>query len=237
MSKELAILLTTAISIGFFHPLLGPDHYVPFIVMAKSRKWSYLKTIIITVLCGFGHVGSSVILGLLGIFLGLSLEKLGIIEASRGSWAAWALIGFGLAYFIYGLRQAHLNKPHKHFHLHSDGETHVHKHIHRGEHAHLHEKPALAKPVPWALFVIFVLGPCEPLIPILMYPALKQSFTGMLLVASVFGITTITTMLIAVLGGTFGFSFISLHKVERYSHAVAGLAIFFCGVTIEFLGL
>ena len=38
------------------------------------------------------------------------------------------------------------------------------------------------------LFTIFVFGPCEPLIPILMYPAAKSSVAGMLLVAGVFSV-------------------------------------------------
>ena len=70
------ILLVSAISIGFFHTLLGPDHYLPFIVLSKSRNWSSVKTVVITVLCGIGHVGGSVVLGLLGVFFGWSLYSI-----------------------------------------------------------------------------------------------------------------------------------------------------------------
>ena len=44
MSPELMVLLVTAAFIGFLHTLLGPDHYLPFIVMGKAKKWSMLKT-------------------------------------------------------------------------------------------------------------------------------------------------------------------------------------------------
>jgi len=37
MSNELMILLVTAASIGFFHTLLGPDHYLPFIVIPAEN--------------------------------------------------------------------------------------------------------------------------------------------------------------------------------------------------------
>ena len=67
MTPELTVLLVTAASIGFFHTLFGPDHYLPFIVMAKARKWSLTKTTWITLLCGIGHIGSSVILGMIGV--------------------------------------------------------------------------------------------------------------------------------------------------------------------------
>ncbi|MBF0385170.1 MAG: sulfite exporter TauE/SafE family protein [Candidatus Omnitrophica bacterium] len=237
MNAEIKVLAMTAASIGFFHTLFGPDHYVPFIVMAKTRRWSYLKTILVTVLCGIGHVGSSVVLGLLGVALGIAVEKLEIFESIRGDWAAWALIAFGLAYFIYGIRQAIINQPHAHNHFHSDGHPHDHEHNHHGEHAHLHDLKGIAHPVTWSLFVIFVFGPCEPLIPILMYPAAKHSLLGMAAVTIVFSLFTVGTMLSIVLMGTFGVKLLSFKRIEKFSHAIAGFTIFLCGCAIKFLGL
>ena len=56
MTPELLVLVATAASIGFIHTLLGPDHYLPFIVMAKVRGWSRSKALGVTSLCGLGHV-------------------------------------------------------------------------------------------------------------------------------------------------------------------------------------
>src|SRR4030066_1974221 len=134
MSYELMILIGTAAFIGFVHTLFGPDHYLPFIVMGKARRWPLFKTLWISFLCGVGHVGSSVLLGLLGIALGFAVTKLIDIESFRGNLAAWALIAFGLVYFVWGTRRAWKNKPHKHFHIHADGDTHVHQHVHTEEH-------------------------------------------------------------------------------------------------------
>ena len=231
------VLTVTAASIGFFHTLFGPDHYVPFIVMAKSRRWSVPKTGLITLLCGIGHVGSSVVLGLLGVALGIAVGKLEVFESVRGEWAAWALIAFGLVYFVYGVRQAVRNRPHTHRHAHADGVPHEHEHVHQEAHAHVHDEALLARPVPWALFVIFVLGPCEPLIPLLLYPAAQQSAAGMVLVATVFSVVTVATMLGIVFLGVFGLSFVPMRRVARFSHAAAGLAILMCGCAIQFLGL
>jgi len=83
----------------FLHTLFGPDHYLPFIVMKKARNWSFAKTLSITIACGLGHVLSSVVLGLIGIAAGIALMKLEVFESFRGNIAAWALIGFGFAYF------------------------------------------------------------------------------------------------------------------------------------------
>ncbi|MCD4696654.1 MAG: sulfite exporter TauE/SafE family protein [Bacteroidales bacterium] len=232
MTNEILLLAITAASIGFFHTILGPDHYLPFIFMAKARKWSMFKTSWVTVACGIGHVGSSILLGVIGFVFGIALFKLETFEGVRGDLAAYAFILFGLAYFIWGIRRAILNKPHKHMHLHKDGTLHVHDHTHAEDHDHIHKKNI----TPWILFTIFVLGPCEPLIPVLMYPAAETSTSGMVFIAVIFGIVTITTMLAVVLIATFGVNFVKLGKLERYSHALAGAIVFLSGVAIV-LGL
>ena len=237
MSNELLILIIAAASIGFFHTLLGPDHYLPFIVMSRSRNWSLRKTSLVTVLCGIGHVLSSVLLGIIGIALGIAVSKLEAIESFRGSIAAWVLIAFGLVYFIWGMRRALRSKPHEHLHKHEDGFSHMHTHNHTEVHMHIHKKKGTKNITPWVLFTIFVFGPCEPLIPLLMYPAAKNSLLGVVLVTGLFSATTILTMLGIVLISTFGLNLIPMNRLERYTHAIAGATICLCGVSIQFLGL
>jgi ABC-type nickel/cobalt efflux system permease component RcnA len=237
MSNELLVLVVTAASIGFFHTLLGPDHYLPFIMMSQSGKWSLRKTSLVTVLCGLGHVLSSVLLGVLGVSLGIAISKLESVESFRGGLAAWALIAFGLVYFVWGLRKALRHKTHGHSHMHEESSYHVHDHDHTKEHMHVHAGKSTKSITPWVLFTIFVLGPCEPLIPILMYPAAKNSITGLLLVTGVFAGITIVTMLSVVLISTFGINLVPSAKLERYTHAIAGATICLCGVSIQFLGL
>ncbi len=220
MEPGIIILVVTAASIGIFHTLLGPDHYVPFIVIAKARRWTKLKTMTITLLCGLGHVGSSVLIGMVGIGCGIILDHLTLFESVRGDVAAWALISFGLIYFVYGLRRAFMVKEHDHGHKddHPQGRNNF-------------------QWTPWALFVIFVLGPCEPLIPILMYPSLQHSLSGTVIVTMTFSITTIATMMIMVILAAFSFDFLPLKRFERFSHAFAGSAIMICGCAMVFLGL
>jgi nickel/cobalt exporter len=99
--NELYILLLSAASLGFIHTLLGPDHYLPFIVLSKARNWSQKKTMWITFISGVGHVGGSVIIGVVGVALGMSVSKLENIEAQRGGIVGWMLIVFGVIYSIY----------------------------------------------------------------------------------------------------------------------------------------
>jgi len=239
MSAELTLLLGTAATIAIFHTLLGPDHYLPFVAMSRALRWSQTQTVTITLLCGVGHVLGSVVLGVAGIALGLAVTRLEFWESSRGELAAWLLITFGLIYLAWGVRRAVRNRPHVHIHVHEDGVAHSHPHTHREDHVHVHEtdEPGLKRVTPWVLFTILVFGPCEPLIPLLMYSAAKHSVLGVVLVAAVFSAVTLGTMLAVVMAMRAGLMRLSLGALERYTHAFAGATILLCGLAIQFLGL
>jgi len=208
--------------------------------MGTARRWSTRKTLWVTSLCGVGHVLGSVVIGFVGIGIGVSISRLEWLEGVRGGAAAWLLTGFGLAYLAWGLKKAWRSRTHTHAHFHGDGTIHEHGHGHEG--LHLHPHPHVAAPkarsiTPWALFVIFVLGPCEPLIPVLMYPASQHSVWGTVAVVLAFGAATIATMLGVVYLATRGLERLPLDTAERYSHALAGAALSLCGLGIVFLGL
>jgi nickel/cobalt exporter len=225
-----AILLTAA-SLGFIHTVLGPDHYVPFVALSKARNWSGAKTVLITFLCGLGHVLSSVLIGFAGIALGTAVGKLEWLEGLRGDAAGWLLLSFGLAYMAWGIKKAVRGEKHTHLHAHDGGQPHVHGHDHETAHAHPHDGKASV--TPWTLFIIFVFGPCEPLIPVLMYPALNTGLGLAFAAAAVFSLVTVATMLASVFLLLRGISFFPGERMERYAHALAGFAIFACGVAVK----
>jgi ABC-type nickel/cobalt efflux system permease component RcnA len=243
MSNDLLLLTLTAAGIGFLHTLLGPDHYLPFAFLGRAGRWSRAKLLGVTLLCGVAHVLSSVVLGFLGIVVGAAATRLEVIESARAELATYALIGFGLVYFLWGLKRALQPETHAHRHAHADGTVHSHPHLHGEEHLHVHlgRRPQVRQPLagasPWALALVFVLGPCEPLIPLLMVPAAQKSTAGVLLVILVFAATTLATMLTAVLVCQLGLNRLPLVRIEPYSHAVAGAAVALCGLAIQFLGV
>jgi len=286
-------LSITALTLGFFHTLVGPDHYLPFIAMARVGRWSLNKTVVVTVLCGLGHVLSSIVLGFVGIALGIAALKLEDIEAVRGDIAGWLLIAFGLVYCAWGVRRAIRNRPHTHPHAHADGTLHAHEHVHQANHLHAHadQRKACAargdhasaanptllsgetfasneencgtgvspvgprarrpchtlvaagcravkesqqgKMTPWILFAIFLFGPCEPLIPLLMYPAAKGDLSAVAWVAAIFGVATVVTMTTIVVVAHVGAGALPFARFQRYSHALAGFVILACGIAVK----
>ncbi len=235
MMSEVQVLMITAAGAGFVHTVLGPDHYLPFILIGKAKNWNISKVLLLTLVCGIGHILGSLALGIVGVFMGIGIDKLEFIESIRGSLAAWALIAFGLVYAIWGLRKAVKNKTHSHVHMHNDGTLHHHNHL--KSHKHIQESSDSKNITPWVLFIIFVLGPCEVLIPLLMYPAAQYSLSGVIQVTLVFGITTILTMMSVVLVSSYGIKFIPTKKIGLYTHFIAGVMVFMSGVAIQLLGI
>jgi hypothetical protein len=264
MHAELGALSVAAVTIGFLHTLFGPDHYVPFVAMSRAGGWTRQKTLVVTLLCGLAHVGSSVLLGFIGLAMGLIVFQLETIEEHRGNLAGWLLIGFGAAYCVWGLIHVLRSRPHTHVHAHPDGTIHAHEHVHFEEHLHPHARSSAisdkshpssaANPytspreasaagsveervapslTPWILFAIFAFGPCEPLIPLLIYPAAKADLWSVACVTALFALTTLATMTSMVLLVTAGAAVLRFDKLGRYSHAMAGLVLLSCGLAVK----
>ena len=228
-------LLAATVVVAVLHTAIGPDHYLPFVLLSRARGWSLGRTLSITALCGLGHVLSSLLVGGVGIAAGLALGAVQSVESQRGAIAAWALLGVGVAYGLWGVRQAMRQQRgvllHAHgavLHLHGGGHRH---HLHaraaaQHEHAHAHAAvPRLAvgrETTFWALFVVFVLGPCEPLIPLFLVPASEQRWGAAVVTGLVFAVATIATMLGITALAVCGMARMSLAPLQRWMHALAG---------------
>ena len=215
MEPSISFLAGTALTVGIFHTLAGPDHYLPFVVMARTRNWSILKTINIVALCGIGHVLSSIFIGFIGIAAGIAVSGIEKVEGTRGSIAAWLLLLFGAGYMTWSLYRLWKKHPH----------------------AHDHAKNDKRRMTFWILFTIFIFGPCEPLIPILMYPAAQHNYGAVVYISLLFALTTIGTMITIVVLMLKGISLVRFNALEKYQHVLAGAAITLCGIAIVFLGL
>jgi sulfite exporter TauE/SafE len=231
MTTEIYYLVITAISISLIHTVTGPDHYLPFIALSRANNWTVSKTVFWTVVCGIGHIASSVLLGLGGIAIGWSLAEISWLEGIRGGVAGWIMLSIGLGYMAYAITQLYQNKLHKHFDM-NDGEMYVYEHK-EGQRVLPQQKRRLT---PWILFIVFVLGPCEPLIPLLSFPAAKQSLAGIIILVSVFGLFTLITMVALVLLGYYGIGSFKTARLEKYVHVLAAATIVICGGGMVFIG-
>ncbi len=218
MNSSLWILLISTLSIAFVHAL-APDHWMPFAAIAKAKKWPGTKLFWVTLISGIGHVGSALFFSVIGLALGFSLSKLKHIEGHRGEIALWLLIGFGIAYMLWGFKKAREHDYHNH------------------HHQHINEKELNKKTVAmWTMFAIVVLGPCEPLVP-LVFLGYNYGWPGVLMVSAVFSVVTIIMMLAQSILAFKGIQLLKGHVVEKYSHAFAGFVIALTGIFVLVVGI
>jgi ABC-type nickel/cobalt efflux system permease component RcnA len=226
-------LLAATAAIALTHTVLGPDHTLPFVMLGRAQRWSRRTTMAVTFLCGLGHVASSLLLGGLGLAFGFGVAHVSNAEEFRGGLAAWALVAVGLAYLVWGVRHAVRRKSGIVAH---DHHGHVHVHTH-GDHGHEHHEPDRSRTTFWAMFVVFVLGPCEPLIPLFVIPASRGRWGLAAATALVFSVVTVATMMVLVGLALAGVQRLPLGALERWSHALAGGVIACSGLAVIFLGL
>jgi sulfite exporter TauE/SafE len=230
MTTDMLALIISAVTISFLHTASGPDHYLPFIVLSRSRKWSVYKTMALTIVCGVGHILSSVIIGMIGVLLGWQLTKLDSLQGVRANISSWSLLLFGLVYLAWGIWKIYSNRRHKHFDVYDDN-VYVYEH----QHGKVVYPQHRVKVTPLILVAIFVMGPSEPLVPLLFYSGLNRSGLEIGLIITVFAISTVLTILVMVFLGLYGFSFFKTDKLERYMHAISGAVVTICGAGMVFL--
>ena len=215
-TQTTTLLLGTAATLAVVHTLLGIDHSLPFVALGRARSWALGRTLLVTALCGAGHVASSVLIGAVGVGLSIATEALLWLESVRGELAASLLIGFGLAYAAWavwrGVRERDGVRP-----------------------------PTVAaradRVTPWALFIVFVLGPCEPLIPLMVVPGMARDWLAVAAVVGVFGLLTVAAMLLAVVACWHGVALLGAGRIGRHADAAAGLVVAASGAAVLFLGL
>ena len=230
-------VIATAVTTAFVHTFTGPDHYLPFIVLSRARHWTLRRTLTLTFVSGLGHIASAFGLALLLSYLSRLSDRFAPewVEETRGSLAAWMLLILGVVYMIFGL--IHLfRRPHTHAHIHTDGTVHTHEHSAVDEHAHIHGDSSHRLLLGWSLFIIFVLGPCEALLPILLAAASVDRLC-VFCSTTVFTAVTVATMLLAVTLGYLGLRQLTSPWIERASHLLAGLMIALCGIGMVFFDL
>ncbi len=208
------ILLASAISVAFFHAL-APDHWLPFVALARGSRWRMGQLAFITTLAGIGHVAFSLLIGMIGLWAGWAVHRLEGVEAWRGGVAIWLLIGFGVAYLLWGFK--HAQHPHPHRSVQDVVRAYAARRV-------------------WILIAILVFGPCEPLIPI-MFLAYQGGIATIVLVSAVFSLVTI-----AMIVGQSCLSYAGVHLIqsdwmERYAHALAGAVIVATGLLVLALGM
>jgi len=210
-----AAIAVTAATVGALHTL-APDHWAPFAALARAQGWRAGRTARVTALCGFGHVTTSVILGVVALLFGV--ELVATFGRRIEAWGGLLLIAFGLAYGVWGLRRAAGARLHGHVHARYD---------------HVHDAARLT---PWTLFLLFCADPCVAVIPMIVAAA-PLGVAAVAAVALIYEAATIATMTVLALAAWRGVRTLRFHWLEHYGDAAAGGFIAALGLVLLAAGL
>jgi len=212
-------LIVAAATVGSLHTTV-PDHWMPFAALARARRWSPLRTARTTILCGFGHVTVSALMGIAALFAGLGVIRL--IGGQLASLATWLLIAFGAVYMCWGIVRS----------LRRDPLAVIHAHDHRHAHGHNDHDHGLTE---WSLFLLFSADPCVAVIPMIIASAGAGWHTVAAVVLS-YELATIATMVVLVAVAHAGVRAIRTPWIDRYGDALAGALIVSVGAAMAVLG-
>ena len=235
-SPVLTTLAATGFAVAFLHAAI-PTHWLPFVLVARARRWSRAKTLAVTMGAGLGHVSLTTLLGLAIAWLGFQLgDRLG----RAFPWiAGGALLAIGGYYFWRQVRGGGI------CHHHPPG-SHHHADEHCGEardHSHWEDElkdSALvsAKADDWAaiggLFVMLTLSPCEGFLPVYL-SAVQFGWRGFFALSAILAVAALAGMLLFTWLALLGFEKIEVNRFERYEAALLGAVFAVLGVIVMVL--
>jgi len=261
-SEELWMLMGLALTVAVLHSL-NPDHWLPFVMLGRSKNWKFQRTLGFAGLAGTAHVGTSIIIGLIGVALGAVLAErfAAIIEYITG--ALFILFGFSLAYlswkrgghhhhgipFIAHLFGESVEEAEKWMHTHRTENGHMFQHSHKyereAEHTHEHGRTHEHNQfdgkmnntrVGYGLVAIIGLTPCVALLPIV-FAAIAFGTSSVVAVMAIFLAATVATIMLVTALALKGLQLVRFEFFERYGEVITGLVIALMGILVVSLGL
>jgi nickel/cobalt transporter (NicO) family protein len=186
-----------------------PNHWIPLVAIGKTEKWTLKETLSATVITGFAHTLSTILIGIAVGLLGIKLsERYNLVIQYI---APSILITIGFVYLILDRRA-------------------------RGHHHHeLLEDEALRSParsrtgILISLSIAMFLTPCIE-IEAYYFQAGMMGWKGIFLVSAVYTFTTVAFMLLLVYAGFKGTERFRSHTLEHHEKSITGIVLICLGI-------
>ncbi|WP_438483122.1 hypothetical protein [Oleiharenicola lentus] len=236
-SAVLTTIALTGFTVAFFHAAI-PTHWLPFVLVSKTRKWSHAKTLAVSSFAGLGHVALTSLLGLGIAWFGFQLDERA--EELFPKVAGSVLLAIGAFYFwrqLSGRGVLHHHAPGSH---HEASEHCGHGH---GGHSHWDEELKGTKlmslkagdwPVISGLFLMLTLSPCEGFLPVYL-SGVQFGWRGFVVLSLILAVGTLAGMLLFTWLTLIGMDKLPIQKLERYEAALLGAIFSVLGLLVFFV--
>lgn len=202
-------LFIGSLVLSMLHALI-PSHWLPFIAISKTERWSLSRTLTVTALAGLAHTLSTTLLGMIVGLAGYEISE-SYHELAETVIPA-VLLMLGIYYLMQHIRHAHAH-------------THVEARDLAGR-----SYGALLLSLCLAMF----LSPCIE-INAFFLSAGAMGWQALTLVAVIYNVVTLLGMLCMVTLGVFGLQKVNAHWFEHHEHLITGLTLIGLAVLNLFL--
>ncbi|MDR3652535.1 MAG: hypothetical protein P4L34_06150 [Paludibacter sp.] len=201
-----------SILLGVIHPLF-PNHWIPLIAISKAEKWSNRETVTATLITGFSHTLSTIIIGIIVGFVGIKLsENYSYITKFA---APLVLVLIGIIYLFLDFRKSH---HHHHFELNDEN---------------LKSKRSKSAII-ITLCIGMFLSPCIE-IEAYYFQAATHGWLGILIVSAVYLVMTLMIMVSLVYLGLKGVNKFNFHFMEHHEKLITGAILVLLGMLAYFV--
>ena len=192
-------------TLSLLHALI-PSHWLPFVTIGQTERWSLRQTLTVTAIAGLAHTVSTTLLGVLVSLAGWQLAETYHDLSERA--IPLLLLALGIWYLMQHLR-------HRHIHDHIDAGS-VRKH---------HSFSALLLSLGLAMF----LSPCLE-IEAYFLSAGAKGWAAVGMVALIYNVITLSGMLLMVIVGRRGLQQVNAHwpgvaRFEHHENLITGLTL------------
>nr|WP_293834302.1 hypothetical protein [uncultured Arsenicibacter sp.] len=189
-----------SLTLSLLHALI-PSHWLPFVTIGQTERWSLRQTLTVTAIAGLAHTVSTTLLGVLVSLAGWQLAENYHDLSERA--IPLLLLALGLWYLMQHLRHRH-----------------VHDHFDAGAARKARSFSALLLSLGLAMF----LSPCLE-IETYFLSAGAKSWSAVLLVALIYNVITLSGMLLMVTLGRRGLQRVNPHWFEHNENLITGLTL------------
>ena len=198
--------------LGLIHPLF-PNHWIPLIAISKTEKWTNKETIVATLITGFSHTLSTIIIGIIVGFVGIKLS--GSYSYITKIAAPLILFVLGIIYLLLDLRSSH---HHHHFDIDNDS---------------LKNRKSKAAII-FTLCIGLFFSPCIE-IEAYYFQAATQGWIGIAVVSLVYLIMTLSIMVSLVYLGLKGVNKFNSHLLDHHEKSITGIVLILLGLLAYFV--
>lgn len=200
-----------SIVLGLIHPLF-PNHWIPLIAISKAEKWTTRETMVATLITGFAHTLSTIIIGIIVGFVGIKLtESYSYITRIA---APLILLIIGIVYLFLDFRS----------------HQHIHFELNKKKIKNSKSKTAIILTLCIGMF----LSPCFE-IEAYYFQAATKGWIGILIVSVVYLTLTLSVMSALVYIGLKGVNKFNTGYLEHHEKRITGVVLILLGIFAYFV--